>query len=174
MTATPRIVRPATPRVTRARVIDVPAAPRIRRPVIGVTTRPLGKISLFLAATCILGLTALCYLWQTSEAIAAAHEKQVLAAQLNDVTNTQMDLLSQINALRSYGSVTSSAKRYGMAMPDQSTLTSITVPGHVQKQVVVVHTPPRATTTAVHLAATTSGLSAWWQDLWVALYHVMH
>ena len=71
-TATGRGGSAATrPKVTVT--VTMPAAPRLRR-----TTRPFGTISLFLAATGILGLTSLCYLWQAGQATAAAMHIQTL------------------------------------------------------------------------------------------------
>ena len=65
----------ATPRTIHARALT--STPRSRR-VTGVTTRPFGAVSLFLAATAILGATSLLFLWQTGQATPTAFNIQSL------------------------------------------------------------------------------------------------
>ena len=165
MTATPRIVR----------TIALPSAPRLRR-VAGVNTRPLGKISLFLAATCILGATALCYVWQTSKAYETSYQIRRLALQLDTAKNTEADLEDQVGKLQTYSVVYTSARTYGMVPVDPSTEHIIPVPGPVTTTYVVSNGTgaPRATATGVHLSTTNATMTSWWQGLWAALYHVMH
>ena len=87
-----------TPRTLRA--VTMPAAPRLRR-----TPRPFGTISLFLAATGILGLTSLCYLWQAGQATAAAMRIQTLSAQLQSAQNQWLQLEAQVARLKSDATV---------------------------------------------------------------------
>ncbi len=163
MTATPRIVRP----------IALPSAPRLRR-VAGVNTRPLGKISLVFAATCVLGLTALCYVWQTSKAYETSYKIGQLTMKLETARNEENNLLEQIQLLQTYGSVSSAARAYGMVPVDPSKENVITVPGTDTTTYVVSYGAPRASAHGVHLSTTNATMTSWWQGLWSALYHVTH
>src|SRR5207247_11299042 len=100
-----------TPRTLRT--VTMPAAPRLRR-----TTRPFGTISLFLAATGILGLTSLCYLWQAGQATAAAMHIQALDYQLQSALNQTFQLESQVAQLTSPATAMQAAStKYRMRMP---------------------------------------------------------
>jgi len=163
MTATPRIVR----------TIALPAAPRLRR-VAGVNTRPLGKISLFLAATCVFGLTSLCYLWQTSQAVTTSYQIRDLNQQLAAARNTETELENSITSQQTYSAVYEAARKLGMVPVDPSTAHFITAPGPVTVKYVVSYTPARPAARAVHVPTTNATMTSWWQGLWSALYHLMH
>lgn len=163
MTATPRIVR----------TVALPSAPRLRH-VAGVNARPLGKISLFLAATCILGLTALCYVWQVGQATKTAKDIQGLTLSLERARNTEVDLEEKVMALQRYSAVSTAARMYGMVPIDPSKENIIHVPGPVTTVYRVSYAAPRASATIVHLPTTDATMTAWWQGLWSALYHVTH
>jgi len=162
MTATPRIVR----------TVVLPSAPRLRR-VTGVNTRPLGKISLVLAATCVLGLTALGYVAQTGQAVQTSYEIQKnLNPRLAVALNTQTALLNQIRKRQTYSAIYDSALKLGLTMPDPSTAHFIPAPGPVTIKYVISYAPPRPAVRSVHVATTNAAMTSWWQGLWSALYHV--
>jgi cell division protein FtsL len=170
MTATPRIVRTtATPRIARA--VALPSAPRLRR-VTGVNTRPLGKISLVLAATCVLGLTAVGYVAQTGQAVQTSYQIRELNARLNADLNTQETLQNQIQQRKTYSAIYDSALKLGLTMPDPSTAHFIPAPGPVTIKYVISYAPPRPAVRSVHVATTNAAMTSWWQGLWSALYHV--
>jgi hypothetical protein len=158
------------------RPVVLPAAPRIRR-VARVNARPFGTISLFLAATAILGLTSLCYLWQSGQATAAGLHIQTLQAELWSAENQTAALRSRIANLTSDGVVMQAAHdKYGMTMPpDTSSMQQISIPGPVITKVVVVPAPAHAASrrATVRLAATDAAVTSWWQDAWVALYKLL-
>lgn len=162
----------ATPRTMR--VVSVPSAPRFRR-VTSVRPRPFGTISLFLAATGILGLTSLCYLWQAGQATSAALQIPRLNAELTSANNLTAQLQGQIDQQTSYGVVTQLARtKYGMIMPsDPSQVLPLTVQGPTVTRVVVVPTHAHAAPASVRLPATDAAVTAWWQDAWVALYKLL-
>jgi cell division protein FtsB len=153
-----------TPRTLRA--VTLPAAPRLRR-----TPRPFGTISLFLAATGILGLTSLCYLWQAGQATAAAMRIQALTSQLQSAENQRLQLESQVAQLTSDATVMQvAATTYGMSMPaDPSTVHQIDVPGPVVTKVVAVPAPVRSSGVRLGVGATDVVVTSWWQEAWVAL-----
>ena len=175
-----------TPRTLRA--VTMPAAPRLRR-----APRPFGTISLFLAATGILGLTSLCYLWQAGQATAAAMHIQTLTSQLQSTQNQWLQLQSQVAQVKSEATVMAVATTtYGMSLPaDPSTVHQIDVPGPVVTKVVAVPVPwggesrtadggRRSPTSASHLSpsalavgATDVAVTSWWQEAWVALYKLL-
>jgi len=157
-----------TPRTLRA--VTMPATPRLRR-----TPRPFGTISLFLAATGILGLTSLCYLWQAGQATAAAMHIQTLASQLQSAQNQWLQLESQVAQLRSEATVLQVAStKYGMSMPaDPSTVHQIDVPGPVVTKVVAVPVPNRGAGVHLGVATTDVAVATWWQEAWVALYTLL-
>lgn len=170
MTATPRTIRPvALPpsRLTGART-------RLRRAP-GDVTRPFGAVSLFLAATGILGLTSVFYLSQSGQATTAALKIPQLQAQLSAARNTTAQLRSQVYQLTAPNVVMQAAKQYGMTIPtDTSAIAQITVPGQVVTRVVVMPAATHRTPVHVPLTTTNLGVTSWWQNLWVALYNVMH
>src|SRR5437588_3861159 len=127
-----------TPRTLRA--VTMPAVPRLRR-----APHPFGTISLFLAATGILGLTSLCYLWQAGQATAAAMRIQTLTPQMQSAENQRLQLESQVEQLTSEATVWQAATTtFGMSMPaDPSTVHQIDVPGPVVTKVVAVPVPNR-------------------------------
>jgi cell division protein FtsB len=157
-----------TPRTLRA--VTLPAAPRLRR-----TPRPFGTISLFLAATGILGLTSLCYLWQAGQATAAAMRIQALTAQLQGAENQRLQLESQVAQLTSDATVMQvAATQYGMSMPaDPSTVHQIDVPGPVVTKVVAVPAPVRSSGVRLGVGTTDVVVTSWWQEAWVALYKLL-
>ncbi|HKO23866.1 MAG TPA: hypothetical protein VJY65_03905 [Chloroflexota bacterium] len=157
-----------TPRTLRA--VTLPAAPRLRR-----TPRPFGTISLFLAATGILGLTSLCYLWQAGQATAAAMRIQALSAQLQGAENQRLQLESQVAHLTSEATVMQvAATKYGMSMPaDPSTVHQIDVPGPVVTKVVAVPAPVRSSGVRLGVGTTDVVVTSWWQEAWVALYKLL-
>lgn len=162
----------ATPRTMRA--VALPSAPRVRR-VVRVHARPFGTISLFLAATGILGLTSLFYVWQSGQATSAGLRIQAKQVELWSAENQTAALRSRIANLTSDGAVMQAARTtYGMTMPaDTSTMQQIGIPGRVITRVVVVPAPPRrsaSATTSVKVTATDSAITSWWQEAWVALY----
>jgi len=170
MTATPRIVRTtAAPRIVRT--VALPSAPRLRR-VAGVNTRPLGKISLFLAATCVLGLTAVGYVAQAGQAEQTAYRIRDLDARLYADLNTQETLQNQIRQRQTYSAIYDSALKLGLTMPDPSTAHFIPAPGPVTIKYVISYAPPRPAVRSVHVATTNAAMTSWWQGLWSALYHV--
>ena len=158
----------ATPRTLRA--VTMPAAPRLRR-----TSRPFGTISLFLAATGILGLTSLCYLWQAGQATAAAMRIQTLTSQLQSAQNQWLQLESQVEQLKSDATVMQeAATQYGMSMPaDPSTVHQIDVPGPVVTKVVAVPVPIRGAGVHLDVATSDAAVTTWWQEAWVALYKLL-
>jgi cell division protein FtsL len=157
-----------TPRTLRA--VTMPAAPRLRR-----TPRPFGTISLFLAATGILGLTSLCYLWQAGQATAAAMRIQTLTSQRQSAQNQWLQLESQVAQLKSYATVMQVAStKYGMSMPaDPSTVHQIDVPGPVVTKVVAVPVPVRSAGVRLGVGATDAAVTSWWQEAWVVLYKLL-
>jgi cell division protein FtsB len=157
-----------TPRTLRA--VTLPTAPRLRR-----TPRPFGTISLFLAATGLLGLTSLCYLWQAGQATAAAMRIQALTAQLQGAENQRLQLESQVAHLTSGATVMQvAATKYGMSMPaDPSTVHQIDVPGPVVTKVVAVPAPVRSSGVRLGVGTTDVMVTAWWQEAWVALYKLL-
>jgi hypothetical protein len=176
-----------TPRTLRA--VTMPAAPRLRR-----APRPFGTISLFLAATGILGLTSLCYLWQAGQATAAAMHIQALTSQLQSTQTQWLQLQSQVAQLRSAATVLEVATTtYGMSMPaDPSTVHQINVPGPVVTKVVAVPVPwpggrrkaeggrgtlsasaSRLPPSTLAVGATDGAVTSWWQEAWVALYKLL-
>jgi hypothetical protein len=157
-----------TPRTLRA--VTLPAAPRLRR-----TPRPFGTISLFLAATGILGLTSLCYLWQAGQATAAAMRIQALTSQLQGAENQRLQLESQVAQLTSDATVMQvAATTYGMSMPaDPSTVHQIDVPGPMVTKVVAVPAPVRSSGVRLGMGATNVVVASWWQEAWVALSKVL-
>ncbi len=162
MTATPRIIR----------TVAVPSAPRLRR-VVGVNSRSVGRVSIFIAATCILGLTALCYLWQQSQAVRTAIHMPELSAEYNTAQNQQSELQGTINHLTSAGVVIAEAQKYGMIW--NPSLTSVSMPGETPTRTIIVHVPARAAATArVHLSTSNAAVASWWGDVWVTLYHIVH
>ncbi len=170
MTATPRIARTTvTPRIARA--VALPSAPRLRR-VTGVNTRPLGKISLVLAATCVLGLTAVGYVAQTGQVVQTSYQIRELNARLNADLNTQETLQNQIQQRKTYSAIYDSALKLGLTMPDPSTAHFIPAPGPVTTKYVISYAAPRPAARNVHVATTNTAMTSWWQGLWSALYHV--
>ena len=162
----------ATPRTIRT--VALPSAPRMRR-VARVRRRPFGTISLFLAATGILGLTSLCYVWESGQATTAALNIQVLQSQLLSKENQTAMLRSRVANLTSDGVVMQAARtKYGMIMPpDTSSMQQITVPGPVITHRVVVPASPHVATATTHVAATDAAVTSWWQQAWVALYKLL-
>jgi cell division protein FtsB len=148
----------------------MPAAPRLRR-----TPRPFGTISLFLAATGILGLTSLCYLWQAGQATAAGMRIQALTSQLQSAQNQRLQLESQVAQLTSDATVIQVAStKYGMSMPaDPSTVHQIDVPGPVVTKVVAAPAPVRSAGVRLGVGATDAAVTSWWQAAWVALYRLL-
>lgn len=170
MTATPRTVRPVAMPPSRF----VGAQSRLRR-ISGVNTRPFGAISLFLAATGILGLTSLGYLTQSGQATAAALHIPELTQQLQIAQNRTAQLKSQIDQVTSSGTIMQAAKKYGMVLPsDPSSIAQVTVPAPAVTRIVVVPTAPTHPVAHVRLSTTNVAVTSWWQDMWVALYNVMH
>ena len=157
-----------TPRTLRA--VTMPAAPRLRR-----TPRPFGTISLFLAATGILGLTSLCYLWQAGQATAAAMHIQALTSQLQSAENQRLQLESQVAQLTSSATVMQEASTtYSMSMPaDPSTVHQIDLPGPMVTKVVAVPAPVRSAGVRLGVGATDAAVTSWWQEAWVALYKLL-
>ena len=157
----------ATPRTLRA--VTMPAAPRLRR-----TPRPFGTISLFLAATGLLGLTSLCYLWQAGQATAAAMRIQALTSQLQGAENQRLQLESQVAQLTSDATVMQvAATKYGMSMPaDPSTVHQIDVPGPVVTKVVAV-APVRSSGVRLGVGTTDVVVTSWWQEAWVVLHKLL-
>jgi len=157
-----------TPRTLRA--VTMPATPRLRR-----TPRPFGTISLFLAATGILGLTSLCYLWQAGQATAAAMHIQTLTSQLQSTQNQWLQLQSQVAQVKSEATVMEVATTaYGMSMPaDPSTVHQINVPGPVVTKVVAVPVPVRSAGVRLGVGATDAAVTSWWQEAWVVLYKLL-
>lgn len=150
------------------------AAPRIRR-VTRVHARPFGAISLFLAATGILGLTSLCYVWESGQATRAALNIQARQAQLWTLENQTAALRSRIANLTSDGAVMQAARtQYGMTMPpDTSSTQQIVVPGPVITTYVADPVAPRVATVNAHLSTTDAAVTSWWQQAWVALYTLL-
>lgn len=163
----------ATPRTMR--VVSLPSATRFRR-VVTVRSRPFGTISLFLAATAILGLTSLCYLWQAGQATDAALKIPSLNGAYQSANNLNAQLKAEIYNRTSFNVVTQIAKtKYGMTMPsDPSLALPISVRGGTVTRVVAApihaHTAPPA---SVRLPATDAAVTSWWQDAWVALYRLL-
>ena len=157
-----------TPRTLRA--VTMPAAPRLRR-----TPRPFGTISLFLAATGILGLTSLCYLWQAGQATAAAMHIQALTSQLQSAENQRLQLESQVAQLTSSATVMQEASTtYSMSMPaDPSTVHQIDLPGPMVTKVVAVPAPVRSAGVRLGVGTTDAAVTSWWQEAWVALYKLL-
>jgi cell division protein FtsB len=157
-----------TPRTLRA--VTLPTAPRLRR-----TPRPFGTISLFLAATGLLGLTSLCYLWQAGQATAAAMRIQALTAQLQGAENQRLQLESQVAQLTSEATVMQvAATKYGMSMPaDPSTVHQLDVPGPMVTKVVAVPAPVRRSGVRLGVGTTDVVVTSWWQEGWVALYKLL-
>jgi cell division protein FtsB len=145
------------------------------RRVARVRRRPFGTISLFLAATGILGLTSLCYVWESGQATTAALNIQVLQGQLLNAENQTAALRSRVANLTSDGVVMQAARtKYGMIMPsDTSSMQQITVPGPVITHRVVVPASPHVATATTHVAATDAAVTSWWQQAWVALYKLL-
>ncbi len=164
----------ATPRTMR--VVSLPSATRFRR-VVTVRSRPFGTISLFLAATAILGLTSLCYLWQAGQATDAALKIPALNAAYQNANNLNATLKAEIYYRTSYNVVTQIARtKYGMIAPsDPSLALPISVRGGAATRVVPAPaTAPRHTAPAsVRLPATDAAVTSWWQDAWVALYKLL-
>ena len=157
-----------TPRTLRA--VTMPTAPRLRR-----TSRPFGTISLFLAATGLLGLTSLCYLWQAGQATAAAMRIQTLTSQLQSAQSQWLQLESEVARLKSDATVIQVASTtYGMSMPaDPSTVHQIDVPGPVVTKVVAVPAPLRGAGVHLDVATTDAAVTTWWQEAWVVLYKLL-
>lgn len=163
----------ASPRIMRA--VVVPTAPRLRR-VAGVNTRPFGKFTLFLAATCILGLTSLGYVWQAGQRTKAELDMNDLSAQLNTLQNTTNALQTTINRLTSPPAVYQAATKYGMQMPsDNSTIQTIVVPGRTITKYVTIAAAPvtRHAATPVRLTTTDAAVTSWWQDAWIVAYKLL-
>lgn len=162
----------ASPRIMRA--VVVPTAPRLRR-VTGVNTRPFGKFTLFLAATCILGLTSLCYVWQASQRTKAELDMNGLSAQLNTLQNANNALQTTINRLTSPPAIYQAAIKYGMQMPsDNSTIQTIVVPGRtITKYVTIAAAPVTHQAAPVRLATTDAAVTSWWQDAWIVVYKLL-
>lgn len=162
----------ATPRTMRS--VAVPAPPQFRR-VARVNTRPFGTITLFLAATGILGVTSLCYVWQAGLRTSSGYQIQALQAQLTSLQNTRADLQSRIEALKSPDVVAAAARtKYGMQMPtDPSVVTEITVPGPLIVTYKYVPVSVAAAGPSVRVQATNAAVTSWWQDAWVALYKLL-
>lgn len=170
MTATPRTVRP----VALPSPHFVGARSRLRR-VAGVNARPFGAISLVLAATGILGLTSIGYLTQPAGATKAALSIPFLQQQFVNAQNQRALLESQIQQLQSYGVIMQAAKKYGMVMPSNpETIPHVTIPGPVITRVVVLRAAPVHAVTRLRLSTTNVAVASWWQDMWTALYNVMH
>lgn len=163
----------ASPRIMRA--VVVPAAPRLRR-VTGVNTRPFGKFTLFLAATCILGLTSLCYVWQAGQRTKAELDMNDLSAQLNTLQNANNSLQTSINRLTSPLAIYQAAIKYGMQTPsDNSTIQTIMVPGRTITKYVTVAAAPATSpaATSVRLTTTDAAVTSWWQDAWIVVYKLL-
>lgn len=164
----------ATPRTMRT--VTVPTAPRLRR-VVGVGSRPLGPVTLFLVATAILGVTSLTYVWQAGQRTAAGMNIQALDSQLQNAMNTQRYLVTQIERLTSTDAVLQAASsKYHMRMPaDPSTVETIVVPGPVVTvpKIVPAPAPAHAARTNVRVATTDAAVTSWWQDAWIVLYRLL-
>ncbi len=159
-----------TPRTIHARAIT--STPRQRR-VTGVTTRPFGTVSLFLAATAILGATSLLFLWQTGQATTTAFNIQALSRQLTDDQNEGAFLESQAYGEKSSVQIMPVAiKAYGMSLHNGDPQRTIDVP--VQATIQTANALPASIsgTTAsasVRLSTTNATMTPWWQGLWDAL-----
>lgn len=162
----------ASPRIMRA--VVVPTAPRLRR-VAGVNTRPFGKFTLFLAATCILGLTSLCYVWQAGQRTKAELDMNDLSAQLSTLQNANNALQTTINRLTSPLAVYQAAIKYGMQTPsDNSTIQTIVVPGRtITRYVTIAAAPVTHQAAPVRLTTTNAAVTSWWQDAWIVVYQLL-
>ncbi len=158
----------ATPRTIHARAIT--STPRPRR-VAGVTaTRPFGAVSLFLAATAILGATSLLFLWQTGQATTTAFNIQALSQQLIDDQNKGAILQSQAYGEKSSVQIMPVAiSTYGMSLHNGDAQRTIDVPVQATIQTAGAGPAPGSGTTAsasVRLSTTSASMTSWWQGLW--------
>ncbi len=163
----------ATPRTIHARAIT--STPRSRR-VTGVTTRPFGAVSLFLAATAILGATSLLFLWQTGQATTTAFNIQSLSHRLADDQNEGALLESQAYGEKSSVQIMPAAiSKYGMSLHNGDSQRTIDVPipatiqtANTANTANTVFAPDSGTTASasVRLATTSATMTSWWQGLW--------
>ena len=162
----------AAPRTMRA--VSIPSNTRLRR-VANAGVRPVGTISVFLAATAILGLTSLGYLWQSGQALKAGVRVHMMEEQLQGLDNTTKQLQSQIASLQSYGIIIQSAyTKYGMRNVDPSIVHAVRVPAIAITRIVAVPAPAaHPATTHLRLAGSDAAVTSWWQDAWVVLYGLL-
>jgi len=158
----------ATPRTIHARAIT--STPRPRRVASVTATRPFGAVSLFLAATAILGATSLLFLWQTGQATTTAFNIQALSQQLTDDQNQGAILESQAYGEKSSVQIMPVAiKTYGMSLHNGDPQHTIDVPVQATMQAAGPVPAPGSGTTAsasVRLSTTSASMTSWWQGLW--------
>src|SRR5262245_28124195 len=141
----------ASPRAMRA--VGVPAAPRWRR-ASQLSVRPFGTITLFLASTCILGVTSLGYVWQAGQRIAADYTLRQLNSQLRSAQDTTARLQAKVEQLQSQAAQTANAT-YGMrSVADYSSVPVIRVAGPLVVKYVPVTVSSPATHVSVRLQTT--------------------
>jgi hypothetical protein len=154
------------------RAVSVPVAPRWRR-ASQLSVRPFGTITLFLASTCILGITSVGYVWQAGQRIAADYTLRQLNSQLLAAQNTTAQLQTKVEQLQSQA-VQAANTTYGMrSVADYSSVPIIQVPGPVVVKYVPVTVPAPATHVSVRMQTTDSAVTSWWQQAWVSLYKLL-
>ncbi len=160
----------ASPRTMRA--VGLPAAPSWRR-ASQFRVRPFGTITLFLASTCILGITSLGYVWQAGQRIAADYTLRQLNSQLLAAQNTTASLQTTVEQLQSQAEQTAYTT-YGMRSPaDYSSVPVIRVAGPVIVKYVPVTVSSPATNMSVRVQTTDTAVTSWWKQVWVSLYKLL-
>ncbi len=160
----------ATSRTIHARAIT--STPRPRRVASVTATRPFGAVSLFLAATAILGATSLLFLWQTGQATTTAFNIQALSQQLTDDQNQGAILQSQAYGEKSSVQIMPVAIRtYGMSLHNGDAQRTIDVPVQATIQTAGAGPAPGSgssstTSASVRLSTTSAVTMSWWQGLW--------
>jgi hypothetical protein len=160
----------ASPRTMRA--VTVPVVPRWRR-ASHLSVRPFGTITLFLASTCILGVTSIGYVWQAGQRIAADYTLRQLNSQLLAARNTTAMLQTKVEQLQSQAGQTAYTM-YGMRSPaDYSTVPIIQVPGPAVVKYVPVTVASPTKYVSVRIQTTDATVTSWWQQVWVSLYKLL-
>jgi hypothetical protein len=154
------------------RAISISAAPRWRQ-ASQLSVRPFGTITLFLASTCILGITSLGYVWQAGQRIAADYTLRQLNSQLLAAQNTTAQLQTKIEQLQSQA-VQAANTTYGMrSVADYSSVPVIRIAGPLVVKYVPVTVSSPATHVSVHIQTTDTAVTSWWQHVWVSLYKLL-
>lgn len=161
-------VHPRTIRTVRS----LTAGSRLRH-VAAVQSPSFGTISVFLAATVVLGLTALFFLWQSGTGLKSEYQIQQLQVRLSSLQSAQIQLESQAAELQQKS--LQLAGRYHMSLYNAAPQRSITATLPTAAAPSVASAQSAAAMQApIRLSTTSAATESWQQQLWTAFYNAFH